>query len=99
MGTPGDRQNLFVLTGVTCMHLYRLGELTLYSLTDISLYPCSYNESLLYLFVYLSICLFMYLFVYLFVCLFVCLFIYLFICLFVYVFREELYQKDLHLLK
>ena len=27
---------MFVLTGVTCMHLYRLGELTLYSLTDIS---------------------------------------------------------------
>ena len=29
--TPGDLRNMFVLTGVICMHLYRLGELTSYS--------------------------------------------------------------------
>ena len=34
------------------MHLYRLGELTLYSLTDISLIRVPINESLM-LFVYL----------------------------------------------
>ena len=47
LGTPGDRRNVFVLSGVTCMHLYRLGELTLYSLADISLIRVPINESLL----------------------------------------------------
>ena len=27
--TPGDRRNLFVLSGIICVHLYRLGELNL----------------------------------------------------------------------
>ena len=37
-GKPG----IFVLTGVTCTHLHRVGELTLHSITNISPYLYSY---------------------------------------------------------
>ena len=48
IGTPGDHSHLFVLTGVSYMHLYRLGELNLVRLIRVHI-----EESLLHSLVYI----------------------------------------------